>query len=157
MSGSNSKLSSALKEAAFENIGEDIQEVHKILREILDNFPLEVKNKTDELQKNIEALSFALNAVPDKFNLDFYAKINRILEVTADFEHSANQHKKELSFNLERLVNDSLNDIDEQLSNKFKNSFFLKKTSLIYIVFFSSLFGGLIGAASIATFIYYNL
>lgn len=151
-----SKLGQALQEAAIANINEDIKGIFDNLEKIAHEIPEEVKKQLDLLNEDINSLSLGLKAVPEQFDLDFSKKINRILDVAADIEAQTKKHQQSLSVNLESLLSNYVDKINDQLAKKIKDNFIIKDTSLYLAMFFTSLFGGLLGAAVVA-FIVINL
>jgi hypothetical protein len=150
----DSKLGEALKQAALENINEDIHNICINLEQITKDIPIEVKNQLAVLSDDISSLSLGLKAVPQQFDLDFSRKINRILDVAAEIEDHTKKYQKSLVVELETVLSAYVDKINVQLSKKINNSFILKDSSLYFTVFITALLGGLIGASGIAGVIY---
>lgn len=152
---SDSKLGSALKDAALQNINEDIREINTNLENISKNIPSYVKEEVENIKHDINSLSLALKQIPNQFDLDFSRKINRVLDLVADIEEKTSQKQKLLTTDLEKHLSNYVDNINSKLAKEVKNNFIIKDSKLFITIFITALLGGLLGASIVAVALIY--
>jgi uncharacterized phage infection (PIP) family protein YhgE len=152
---SDSKFGQELQKVAISNISDDIKDILNSLEKITKDIPEEVSKQISSLNEDINSLSLALKDVPDRFDLDFSRKINRILEVAAEIESHTKNYKRSLVVDLEFALSGYVKRINTQLDKQIGDRFLLKDTSLYFTVFLTSILGSLFGGGVLAGIVYF--
>jgi len=110
-----SRLANALRDAAVENIGEDIADILNTLDNIINNLPPKIRAQVETINNEVVSLRRALNAIPDEFDREFTKKMNRIFSQQEDLEQSIASFNKQLATDVSRSV---ISKVEKSLSKK---------------------------------------
>jgi hypothetical protein len=114
---------------------------HQELLDIVESYPAQVKNGTQEIYSYIEALKKALVTLPEEFDLSYSRKINKILDIAQELD----KHTSTLESMLSREIPKLLKEQEERLEAKCKPPY--------WMMFLLGAFGACIGSTAVVAII----